>query len=184
MAGAGLKATGVNQDFTGFRAQQLQQAQQQQQLQKQQQEQEQQQKQQQKQNQQQRRFNPRGWGRRGWAMLRNVKSTIARREAPFDEEYAKFTDDEDKDPEAPVGAEPDYSSHPVYRHNQFGITPAPNNWPVHLDDYHSPVKPLTLTLSLSLSLSLGLSLGLTLSLTLTVTLTVTLTLTLTLTLKP
>ena len=110
-------------------------------------------------------------------MLRNVKSTIARREAPFDEEYAKFTDDEDKDPEAPVGAEPDYSSHPVYRHNQFGITPAPNNWPVHLDDYHSPVKPLTLTLSLSLSLSLGLSLGLTLSLTLTVTLTLTLTLT-------
>ena len=36
MAGAGLKATRVMQDFTGFHAQQLQHAQQQQQLQKQQ----------------------------------------------------------------------------------------------------------------------------------------------------
>ena len=152
MAGAGLKATRVMQDFTGFHEQQLKQAQQQQQQQRQkqqqeqqqQQQQQQQQKQKQKQIQQQRRlnqFNPWGWGRRGWAMLRKVKSKIARQEAPFDEEYMKFTDDEDKDPEAPVSAEPDHSSHRVYRHNQFGITPAPNNWPLHLDDYHSPVKP-------------------------------------------
>ena len=37
----------------------------------------------------------------------------------------------------------DGSRHPTvgHRHNQFGITPAPNSWPLHLDDYHSPVKP-------------------------------------------
>ena len=148
MAGAGLKSTNINRDFTGFRAQQLQQAhqqlqkqQQQQQQQKQQQQQQQQQQQKNKQLKQQRRLNPAlGWGRRGWAMLRNSKSKIARQEAPFDE-YIPFTDlSEDKDPED-LSEEPDHSCHLVYRHNQFGITPAPNSWPLHLDDYHSPVKP-------------------------------------------
>jgi len=154
MAGAGLKSTNINKDFvhsTGSRAEQLQQAHQQLQKQQQQKEQQKQKKQQQQQQQQknkqlkqQRRLNPArlsGWGRRGWAMLRNSKSKIARQEAPFDQ-FIPFTDNpEDTDPEDTDPEEPDHSCHSVYRHNQFGITPAPNGWPLHLDDYHSPVKP-------------------------------------------
>ena len=95
MAGAGLKSTNINQDFTGFRAQQLEQAHQQLQKQQQQQQQQQQQKQQRQQQQQKQkqhqlklklqRLNPNSWGRRGWAMLRNSKGKIARQEAPFND---------------------------------------------------------------------------------------------------